>query len=137
MSTQIPESHKDLLAGPVFATVTTVFEDGQPQASVVWTHLEGDTVKFSVTTARQKAKNMQKNPKVSLLAIDPENPYRYIEVRGEVSITKEGGVDLINQLAKTYTGKDEYYGGVAPAEQKDKEERIVVTLNPSHVVAHG
>ncbi len=137
MSTQIPNDYKDLLEGPVCATVTTVFDDGQPQATVIWTKLAGNTVQFSVTTERQKTKNMKKNPKVSLLAIDPKNPYRYIEVRGEVSMSEEGAYDLINDLAKAYTGKDEYYGGVAPAENKAKEERVVVTLTPSHVVAHG
>jgi len=137
MSVKIPDGYKDLIEGPVCATVTTVFDDGQPQASVIWTKLEGDTIQFSVTTTRQKTKNMQKNPKVSVLAIDPQNPYRYIEVRGDVSISHENGINLINELAKTYTGKDEYYGGVAPAEQKDTEERVIVTVNPTKVVARG
>lgn len=137
MSEQIPASHKDLLEGAVCATVSTVFDDGQPQSSVVWTKLAGDTIQFSVTTARQKAKNMQDNPKVSLLAIDPQNPYRYIEVRGDVSISDKGAYDLIDDLAKLYVGKDQYYGGVAPAENKAKEERVVVTINPTKVIIHG
>lgn len=137
MSTQIPDSYKDLLENPNFATITTVFDDGQPQSTVIWVKLSGDTVQFSVTDSRQKTENMRKNPKVSLLIIDPNNGYRYIEVRGTVSMTEAGGVDLINELAKKYTGKDEYYGGVAPAESKDKETRLVVTLTPEHVVAHG
>lgn len=137
MSAQIPASHKDLIEGPVCATVSTVFEDGQPQSSVIWTKLDGDNIKFSVTTTRQKTKNIEKNPKVSILAIDPQNPYRYLEVRGEASYSEEGAYDLINELAKAYVGKDEYYGGVAPAENKAKEQRLIVTVEPTHVVANG
>jgi len=137
MSASIPESHKDLIAGPVCATVSTTFDDGQPQSSVIWTKLDGDTIKFSVTTTRQKTKNMEKTPKVSLLAIDPQNPYRYIEVRGDVSMSEDGADDLINDLAKLYVNKDEYYGGVAPAENKDKEQRVVVTVTPTRVVTNG
>jgi len=137
MSATIPADFKPLFENPNFATITTVFEDGQPQASVVWVKLEDDKIKFSVTTGRQKYKNMEDNPKVSVLIIDPDNGYRYIEVRGEVSMTENGGVDLINELAKKYTGNDEYYGGVAPAERKDKEQRVVVTLTPDHVVTNG
>ncbi len=137
MSAQIPESHKDLIAGPVCATVSTTFEDGQPQSSVIWTKLDGDNIQFSVTTTRQKAKNMEATPKVSLLAMDPQNPYRYIEVRGAVSMTQDGAYDLIDELAKLYVNKDEYYGGVAPAEQKEKEQRVIVTLTPTKVYAHG
>jgi PPOX class probable F420-dependent enzyme len=137
MSVQIPDSHKDLIDGPVCATVTTVFDDGQPQSSVVWTKLDDDVIKFSVTSTRQKTLNMQKNPKVSVLAIDPQNPYRYLEVRGDVSLSEEGAYDLIDGLAKAYVDKDSYYGGVAPAEAKDKEKRLVVTVTPTRVVAHG
>lgn len=137
MSAQIPDSHKDLIEGPVCATVTTVFDDGQPQASVIWTKLAGNNIQFSVTSTRQKTLNMQKNPKVSVLAIDPTNPYRYLEVRGDVSMTEEGAYDLIDGLAKAYVDKDVYYGGVAPAESKEKEQRLVVTVTPTRVIVHG
>ena len=137
MSATIPDTHKDLLKESACIIISTVFDNGQPQSSVVWKKFDGEKIQFSLTTDRQKTKNMQKNPKISVLAIDDANPYKYIELRGEVTITSEGAIDLLDELAKIYTGKDKFYGGVAPAENQHKEQRVMVTLKPSHVVTYG
>ncbi|MBN1285033.1 MAG: PPOX class F420-dependent oxidoreductase [Anaerolineae bacterium] len=137
MSAKIPDSHQDLLEGPVYAVVTTIMPDGQPQSSVVWASYDGEYVLFNTARGRQKDKNLQNNPKVSLLAIDTNQPFRWIEVRGTVEMTEEGGLDHINQLAKLYAGVDKYYGGVAPAELKGKETRVVCKITPTRVVTFG
>jgi PPOX class probable F420-dependent enzyme len=136
MSTTIPDSHKELLEEPVCIVLTTVMPDGQPQSTVVWGSYDGTYIKVNTAAGRQKEKNMRQNPKVTVLAMAPENPYRYIEVRGTVEeITQEGAVDHANKLAKLYANKETYYGGVAPAEQEGKETRVVCKIKPNHVNA--
>ncbi|RMG92602.1 MAG: PPOX class F420-dependent oxidoreductase [Chloroflexi bacterium] len=135
---KIPESHRDLLDGPVPVTLATIMPDGQPQLSVVWCNTDGDFVLVNTARGRQKDTNMRQRPKVTILAIDPKNPYRYLEVRGEVvEMTEEGALEHINQLAKLYVGVDNYYGGLAPEEQKHKETRVMAKIRPTRVIAFG
>jgi PPOX class probable F420-dependent enzyme len=134
MSMIIPDSHKELLEEPVCVVLTTVMPDGQPQSTVVWCSYDGTHIKVNTAVGRQKEQNMRKNPKVTVIAMDPENPYRYVEIRGTVEeITQEGAIDHANKLARLYANKDTYYGGVAPAEQQDKETRVVCKIKPTHV----
>jgi PPOX class probable F420-dependent enzyme len=117
---KIPESHVDLLEGPVFVALVTMMPDGQPQATPVWADYDGTHVIFTSAQGRQKNRNLARNPKVTVLAIDPQNPYRYLEVRGEVEeITTAGAYDHINKMAKLYTGRDDYYDGKPPNEIRD------------------
>ncbi|MCZ7542406.1 MAG: PPOX class F420-dependent oxidoreductase [Anaerolineae bacterium] len=135
MSATIPDAYRDLLEGPVYAGLTTMMPDGQPQSTVVWVNCEGEYVKVNSARGRQKDKNMRANPKVTLLAIDPNNPFRWIEVRGVVDeITEEGGLEHINELARLYVGAPEYYGHAAPAELKGKETRVIYKIRPVRVV---
>lgn len=134
----IPESHHDLLNQPVALTLATTMPDNEmPQTTVLWFKWDGENILMSTTKGRQKYQNLQANPKVSAMMIDPENMYRYLEVRGTITFQDEGAYDLIDELAKAYVGKDSYYGGVAPAEAKAKEDRVILVLTPEHVVANG
>ena len=135
--TTIPTSHQDLLEEANPLTLATVAKDGTPQSTVLWYLWDGDQFLLSTTRSRQKTENIEANPNVSLLIIDPNNMYRYLEVRGTVSVSEEGGYELIDQLAKRYTGKDHYYGDIQPAERKAKEDRIILQIKPEHVVARG
>ncbi|MEJ2751325.1 MAG: pyridoxamine 5'-phosphate oxidase family protein, partial [Chloroflexota bacterium] len=81
-SVEIPESHRDLLAGPVNVVLTTVMPDGQPQTTPVWCNLDGDEVLINTMKQFQKYKNMCLNPRVTLLAYRLDQPFRNIEVRG-------------------------------------------------------
>lgn len=137
MSATIPDSHADLLTSPVHVTLATVMPDGQPQLTVVWCTYDGTHVLVSTARGRQKEKNLRARPLATLLAIDPGDPYRYLEVRGSVEITEEGGVDLINQLAMLYTNKPRFYGGVAPADREAQEQRVVCKLLPQRVRVSG
>ena len=78
MAAIIPESHKDLLVNPIHGVLTTMMPDGQPQMSVVWVDFDGKHVLLNSTLERQKGKNMQSNPKVNVLVIDPNNVARFI-----------------------------------------------------------
>lgn len=132
----IPESHQNLLQAPVFVTLATIMPDGHPQATIVWCDYDGTNILINTAQGRQKDINMRRNPKVAVLAMDPDNPYRYLEVRGTVEeITEEGALEHINQLAKAYVGAPSYYGHAAPAEQQQRETRLLLKIRPEHVNA--
>jgi PPOX class probable F420-dependent enzyme len=136
----IPASHQDLVQNPNALILATTMPDGTPQTTVLWFRWTGDTLQISTTAERQKTENIQSNPRVSAMIVDPNNMYRYLEVRGTVDITHNGHDDaynLIDWLAKQYTGKNQYYGGVAPAENKYNETRVILNIKPEHVVARG
>jgi len=91
-----------------FATISTIEPDGRPQSSVVWYVRDGDDVLVSTVADRRKHKNMVRDPRVTLLVYDAENPYTYVEIRGRVQMTTEGGRELIDDLARAYMGADRY-----------------------------
>src|SRR5215510_11737236 len=123
----IPETHRDILAARAFAHVATVGPRGEPQSSPVWFDWDGRYLRFSQTTARQKYRNLRRNPRIALSMTDPENPYRYLEIRGEVvRIEEDRDRAFIDALAKKYLGKDRY-----PWAQPD-EERVVMIVEPRH-----
>lgn len=130
----IPESHRGIAEEPIFAVLTTVMPDGQPQSSVVWWDLDGDYVRISTIRGRQKEKNMPKDAKITLLAF--ADPYRWLEMRGIVEeVTEEGAVDLIEKLSWKYEGKP-FYGGYADAERRNTETRVIVKIRVHKVVAY-
>ena len=136
MSAIIPESHADLLAGPVYVTVVTVMPDGQPQATPVWCNYDGKRIWINSAAGRQKDKNVRSNPKVTVFAIDSSNPFRWIEVRGTVTeITEDGAVDHINALSELYTGNADYYSFNPGA--KGQETRVIYKITPTKVNSMG
>ena len=137
MSEKIPEDFQDLLVGPVPVTIATLMPDETPQLSVVWCDYDGENVLINTARGRQKDKNLRKRPVATILAIDPDNPYRYLEVRGTVEMTEAGAKEHIDKLARLYRGVPAYYGYAAPAEREQKETRVKCIITPTHVVARG
>lgn len=136
MTSIIPDSHRDLLDRPVFAAFTTLLPDGQPHSSVVWIDYDGEYVLVNTARGRRKDRNVAANHKVSVLSYDPDNPYRYLEVRGIVEeITEDGALDHIHKLSLKYTGR-RYYGDFAPAERQSQETRVIYKIRATKVVAH-
>ena len=133
MAREIPDSHKDLVEEPIHAVLTTMMPDGQPQSSLVWCDYDSIYVRVNTTRERQKGKNMQANPKVSLLVIDLQDAGRWFEVRGEVEITEAGALEHLDELTRQYTDKPRYYGHIFPQEQKEKETRIICKIKPTKV----
>jgi PPOX class probable F420-dependent enzyme len=106
--------------------------DGQPQVTPVWVEFDGRHVIVNTAEGRQKDKNLQRDKRVALSLIDPENPYRYLEVRGEVVERTHNGADAnIDGLAKKYLGKDKY-----PFRQPD-EVRVIYKIEPLHATTMG
>lgn len=136
MSAIIPESHLDLLERPVVITLVTLMPDGQPQASPVWFSYNGEHIWLNSAAGRQKDRNMRARPRVTMLFVDPEDPYRYMEVRGVVQeINEEQGLEHINMLSDRYWGRPDYFAG--KEERRATEQRVVYKVKPEHVVARG
>ena len=109
MGQGIPDSHKDILDKVIFGHLATLNPDGSPQSTPIWFEYDGEHILINSSKGRWKDRNMRRDARVALSIIDPDNAYRYLEVRGRVvDITEEGAVDHINKLAKKYLGKDEY-----------------------------
>lgn len=137
MTVAIPESHQDLLAKPIYAVLTTVMPDGQPQSTIVWVNLEDGFVCFNTARGRQKDKNLARNPKVTVALLDPEDPFRWLEVRGTVDGgDEEDGVAHIERLSRKYTGQG-YYGGFNTRTRPESETRVKYRINATRVNAFG
>ncbi|MEV5326867.1 PPOX class F420-dependent oxidoreductase [Nonomuraea sp. NPDC052634] len=123
------EEARKLLDAPNYATVTSLNPDGGPHSSVVWVRTDGDDVLFSTVKGRVKARNFERDPRVSLLVIDPDNPYRYVEVRGRATLTPDPEGALIQELSQKYQGR--------PWEDKPGTERLIVRISPDRVYVRG
>jgi PPOX class probable F420-dependent enzyme len=134
MAVTIPDTHRDLLLGPIHGVLSTMMPDGQPQSSIVWVDYDGTYVLINTTLERQKGRNMRTNPKVALLVVDPKDGSRWIEVRGKVvEVRREGAEAHANKLTQRYTGKQRFYGDIYPVEQQQKETRVIVKIEPMKV----
>jgi PPOX class probable F420-dependent enzyme len=132
MAEVIPSKYKDLFDKKVFAGLVTLMPDGSPQVTPVWIDYDGQHVLVNTAAGRQKDKNLQRDGRVALMLVDPENPYRYLEVRGSVSErTHDGADDHINKMAKKYLGKDVY-----PFRQPG-EKRVLYKVKPERFSSMG
>ena len=128
----IPENFRDIFAKKAFAHLATVGRDGAPQVTPVWVDYDGTHVRINTARGRVKDKNLQRNPKVALSAQDPDNPYRYVQVRGRVVEMTEKDADAhIDALSKKYTGRDKY------ANRRPGEVRVTVKILPEKVQSMG
>ena len=128
----IPEGYEDLLSSTALAHVATIGPHGEPQNNPVWFGWDGQHLKFSQTKVRQKYRNLSRDPRVALSIVDPENPYRYLEVRGEVEkVEEDPNLDFINAMAKKYLGMDRY-----PYHQPG-DERVVLFVRPEHTTGQA
>jgi PPOX class probable F420-dependent enzyme len=128
----IPEKYRDLLDRPVMASLATTLSDGQPQVHPVWADFDGQYIRLNTGAGRAKHRNMEERPQVTVLVIDPENPFRWMEVRGKVTkVSKEGADAHIDKLAKDYLDADVYPG------HTPDEDRIIAYVEPTRVLASG
>lgn len=123
----IPDSHSDLLEWDTksFAHVATLGPAGEPHNNPVWFDWDGEHIKFSLTTSRQKYRNLHRDGRIALSILDPENAYRYLEVRGELEgVEDDPNIDFISRMAKKYIDKDRYPW------HKDGDERVIMKVRP-------
>ncbi|MGW3459156.1 PPOX class F420-dependent oxidoreductase [Streptomyces olivaceoviridis] len=131
MSAVLSDRLKSVLDGKVFVVLGTVQPDGSPQMSPVWVKRDGDDLLVSTTVDRRKYHNLEREPRVTVVVLNPDEPYEYAEIRGTAETTTEGGRELIDDLSRKYTGKD--YADFNPASSQDAE-RVVVRIRPRKVV---
>ena len=132
MSQVIPEKYRDLFQKRAFASLGTLMPDGRPQVTPVWCDYDGEYVIFNSAKGRQKDKNVRRDPRVSLAIVDPENPYRYLEIRGRVvEITEKGADDHIDKLAMKYLGQAKY------PYRTPGEVRVTYKIQPERANAMG
>lgn len=132
MTATIPQQFQDLLTKKAFAHLGTIMPDGSPQVTPVWFDFDGNHVRVNSAKGRVKDKNMRRNAQVALAIQDPENPYRYLAVRGRVVEVTENGADAhIDSLAKKYLGQDRY------PNRKPGEIRVIYRIRPERVSTMG
>jgi PPOX class probable F420-dependent enzyme len=123
----IPESHRDLLQAEV-ATLATIGPDGRPQQTVIWFLEEEGDVALSINTSRQKVKNLIVNPHCSLLILDRENSFLYLEIRGDAEISPDDEYTFASKVGEKYSA--DLRGFDAPG-----DSRVVVRIRTSQVNA--
>jgi PPOX class probable F420-dependent enzyme len=123
----IPESHRDLLDAEV-ATLATIGPDGRPQLSEVWFLAEGEAVRISLNTSRQKTKNLLRNPACNLFILDLAQPYRYLELRGDALVEPDDDYAFADRVGSKYQAD-------LRAHDRPGESRVVVTMQPVRVNA--
>ena len=123
------DNYLDLLQQKkAFAGLATIMPDGTPQVTPVWFDYHGGRVRVNTAKGRVKARNLKPEAAVALSIMDPDNPYRYLQIRGRVASATETGADAhINSLAKKYLGKDQY-----PFRQPG-EVRVMYEIEPVSV----
>jgi PPOX class probable F420-dependent enzyme len=140
MIPQIPETHADLIDEAYCVALTTVMPNGQPQTTPVWCNREGDFVMINTMRGFRKEKNMRINPKVALLAYDPGNPLRNIEIRGTaVEMTENGAMKHLDELTQLYLKKADakFFGDSVPADLRSTYIPVKVKIVPDRVRVEG
>jgi PPOX class probable F420-dependent enzyme len=130
MSNMIPDEFRDLFEKKTFGHLATLMKDGTPQVTPVWCDYDGTFVRFNSAKGRLKDKNVRRSAQVAMSVQDPEDPYRYITVRGKVVEITENGADAhIDSLAKKYINQDKYPYRAAG------EVRVTYKIQPLRVLA--
>ena len=127
----LSEKQAEFLGHPYYGVVTTVREDGSPQSSVVWVGIRDGYPAFNTAYGRAKPANMERDPRISMLILDPSDGYRWVLVEGRARLTTEGADQHIDSLAKKYLDADTY------PFRKEDEQRVTVLIEPTRIEAHG
>lgn len=130
--TALTEKQREFLKKPFVGTVTTLRPDGSPHSTVVWVdEEENGAVSFNTAYGRVKPHNLERDPRLSLLVLDPNDAYKWVAVDGTAELTTEGADAQIDRLAKKYLGADEY-----PFRSPD-EQRVTVRITPRRIDSSG
>jgi PPOX class probable F420-dependent enzyme len=124
---RFPETHRDLLDAQV-ASLATIGRNGFPQVTEVWFLFDGEAVKLSLNTSRVKTRNLLERPRCSLMILDLENPYRYLEVRGTARIEDDDGYEFARQVGAKYDADLKVH-------DRPGDRRVAVTIEPVNVYA--
>ena len=129
---RLPAEYADLFADETKALgfLATVMDDGTPQVTPVWFDTEGDVIRVNTAVGRVKERNLRARPYAAIAIVDPQNPYRYVQIRGPVTLSEEGADEHIDCLAQKYLGQERY-------PWRAGETRIIARITPEHVQTMG
>ncbi len=132
MSDILSTKARELISRPVLASLATLNPDGSPQVTPLWIDLDGEDVVFNTARGRVKARNLEKDHRVAVSVIDPDDPYNVVVFRGTViNTTTEGADEHIDALAQKYLGVDTY------PMRREGEVRIRITVRTDHIAMQG
>ena len=132
MADVLSEKARTLITRPVLASLATLNPDGSPQITPLWVDLDGDDVVFNTAQGRKKARNLERDSRVAVTVIDPDDQYNVVAFRGTVTDVSTDGADAhIDSLAKKYLGVDSY------PMRREGEVRIRVTVRTDHIAMQG
>jgi PPOX class probable F420-dependent enzyme len=132
MADVLSEKARALISRPVLASLATLNPDGSPQITPLWVDLDGDDVVFNTAQGRKKARNLERDARVAVTVIDPDDQYNVVAFQGTVSDVTTAGADAhIDALAKKYLGVDTY------PMRREGEVRIRVTVRTDHIAMQG
>ena len=127
----LSDSQRAFLEQPFPGAVTTLRADGSPHTTVVWVDVDGEGPMFNTASGRAKERHLRRDPRLSLVVVDPEDQYRWVSVSGRAELTTDGADEQIDKLAKKYLGKDTYPW------HRPGQERIKVRIRVEHVDTYG
>jgi PPOX class probable F420-dependent enzyme len=129
--TDLTRGEREFLENPFVGIVTTLQRDGTPQSTVVWVDVDDEGVSINTAYGRVKPRNLERDPRLSLVVVDPGDPYRWIKVTGKGRLIDDGAEEQIDRLSKKYTGRDLY------ASRQPGEQRVTVRITPDRILSRG
>jgi PPOX class probable F420-dependent enzyme len=134
----IPDSHQDLLEQAIVVILGSVSADCKPSSAAVWRRWDGEFILITSDPNTRKHRNIQANPNVTVMTLDPKNPYRYLEMAGVVEeVTHDGALEELNRHTLMYMNKPNYFGDVEPAEKLTEYKGIILKIRPTRVATFG
>lgn len=129
---RLPAEVVELIDRPEFAVLSTLQPDGSAQLSVMWMGRDGDELVMATKGGRRKVRNIERDPRVTVLLYDRARPARYAEIRGTAQVTGEDAHALVDELARRYTGSPHVRGT-----DQDEAARVVLRITPDRVLFVG
>ncbi len=130
-ASKLTDEERAFLENPFVGVVTTLQPDGAPQSTVVWVDVDDEGISINTAYGRVKPRNLEHDPRLSLVVVDPQDPYRWFKVLGTGRLVDEGSDEQIDRLSKKYTGRDVY------ASRQPGEQRVTVRIDPTRTLSRG
>jgi PPOX class probable F420-dependent enzyme len=128
---ELTNAQREFLENPFVGVVTTLQPDGMPQSTVVWVDVDEEGVSVNTAYGRVKPRNLERDPRLSLVVVDPSDPYRWFKLSGTGTLVDHGADEQIDRLSKKYTGRDVY------ASRQPGERRVTVRITPTRTLSRG
>jgi PPOX class probable F420-dependent enzyme len=129
--TQPTDAEREFLENPFVGVVTTLNPDGSPQSTIVWVDVDDEGPSINTAYGRVKPRNIARDPRISLVVVDPNDPYRWVKLNGTATFVDEGADEHIDRLSLKYTGNPVYQN------RTPDEQRVTVRITPTRILSRG